>query len=45
MTKAATHIKIFAVRGCNSVGITRQLVVDWYLQLVNTKRALAFLHP
>lgn len=45
MAKEATNIKIFAVRGCKSICITRQIFVHWYLQLVNTKRALAFLHP
>ena len=44
MAKEATDIKIFAVRGCESICITRQIFVHWYLQLVNTKRALAFLH-
>ena len=45
MAKEATDIKIVAVRGCRSICITRQIFVHWYLQLVNTKRALAFLHP
>ena len=45
MAKEDTDINIFAVRGCESIGITRQIFVHWYLQLVNTKWALAFLHP
>ena len=45
IAKEATDIKIFAVRGCESICFTRQIFFHWYLQLVNTKRALAFLHP